>query len=194
MRIIADLDALIDQYEKLGAPTDAAQPRSDLLASIDQIIAAKPCSYDIKTEKRKDLCAKSTFRDRYEQCKSVAERLVNGGTANEEKRHMFCQLFAEEQNLRRSVVLASDPTVRTAKESLLASLRNHGVCVLSKGSIEDYYPTLCDGSDKPSKALSACTKVSTPQDARALCASVNDGQSNERPELELIFEAVFANL
>ena len=70
--IIADLDVIIDQYEKLGAPPQSAAARSTLIGDIDAIIASTPPNLRIKSEKLKDICAKTTFREKYDKCNSAA--------------------------------------------------------------------------------------------------------------------------
>lgn len=189
--IIADLDVIIDQYEKLGAPPAAAEGRSRLISDIDAIIATTPPDVLIKSEKLKDICAKATFRDKYEQCKTAVQQLAAGASATPELLAAFGALFSEEHNIRRRAVLGVHPKVLHAKERLLATLRCSGICVLSQGAVEEYYPPDCEGGDKPSKALAACARIRTTDDVRAVSPEIADEAGQQCPEFDLIFGTIF---
>ena len=70
-------------------------------------------------------------------------------------------------------------------------LRKKNVFVLEKGDIEDYYPDDVDGSDKPSKAQSFCSKVNTKEIGLSLCNNIVDGNGRARNEFEVIFGTIF---
>jgi hypothetical protein len=80
------------------------------------------------------------------------------------------------------------------KDELLASLRQSGIYVLSKGAIENYYPAAgITGGDKPSKAQSYRNVVTTRDQVVANCPTIQiNGAGVTKPELELICEAVFS--
>jgi len=48
--------------------------------------------------------------------------------------------------------MAEQADIKTAKLALIWELRKDGVFVLEQGTLEDYFPSGVEGSDKPSKA------------------------------------------
>ncbi len=62
--------------------------------------------------------------------------------------------------------------------------------VLEKGAIEKYYPAEVEGSDKPSKALSLCSLVTTSEQLKNLCKFI-DSDAAQPSEFEVIMKAIF---
>lgn len=98
-------------------------------------------------------------------------------------------LFVWEKEIARMRVCTEDAEAAAALVPLLDCLRGQGVCVLSRGAIEDYYPAAAPGSGpKPDRALAACAAVLTREEAAALSKPL----AADRPtELEEVFEALF---
>lgn len=69
-------------------------------------------------------------------------------------------------------------------------LRTENIHLLSKGSIEAYYPSGITGSDKVSRAFSACELVKTRDDALKLSPECEiNGEA--KTEFEWIFSSIF---
>jgi putative ATP-dependent endonuclease of OLD family len=101
-------------------------------------------------------------------------------------------LFSWESELSRCLACREDPVCATEIVPLLDHLRTQGICILSKGAIEEYYPDGCpaDGS-KPSRALKAALMVETEAHALALSRPLG---ANRPPELKEILAELFSGL
>jgi energy-coupling factor transporter ATP-binding protein EcfA2 len=187
VRVVADLDALIDDFDKLGASDGAARIRATLLQSIDELAEATQ-DVELKKSQIRDITGKRTFRDRYVQCREIARAISGGRAPTPEEAEFFGKLFEEEQTYIRRNLLAERPELAERKRELLAALLAEGIVVLSKGAIEMYYPEGVEGDDKPTKALAACKLIDTAEAVRALCGNGGGGEN----ELEAAFERLFA--
>lgn len=149
VRIVADLDAISDQFEKLDASEKSAGLRAELLQQVDRLI---DMSTDRKVTKSqaKDITRKRTFLKKYQYCRDIALRISGGEQVNAEDLAMFASLFDEEEKLRRRNAIQNDPRAEPAKQVLLESLRADGIVVLGRGSIEEYYPGNVLGEGKRS--------------------------------------------
>ncbi len=104
------------------------------------------------------------------------------------------EFFAWEKYWGRRDVLKQCPTeeLLLKKRELLDCLRLHGVCVLEKGTIEDYYPEGITGDNKPARAQCFCNNVTTKEQVLELCSSYykcTSGKSTS--EFEAIFHTIF---
>lgn len=189
VRIVADLDAIADQFEKLGASEAAVQMRAALITEAQTLLKKIEMSDPSRSQMR-DLVSKMTFRERYNRCKELANKCSLGATLSAAEKEEFSLLFAEEIGLEIRVVLQGDESLRDRKLALINRLRDDGIIVLSKGAIEEYYPEGARGEDKPSRALHACHLVPDRDLALTLSDQIVGGDG--RTELEHAFEAIFA--
>ena len=113
------------------------------------------------------------------------------GDVAEQTRILDEVFIAEKTNPRLEVL--RDPArleIVAKKRTLLSELRSSGVFVLEKGSTEVYYPAEVIGPDKPSKAQSFCSLVTTASAVKNLCEVIeSDGIS--LPEFETIMKRIF---
>jgi hypothetical protein len=89
---------------------------------------------------------------------------------------------------------SSDPQMLQFKHRLLEMLRTVDVYVLERGAIEQYYPDIITGADKPSRAQDFCAKVATRDAILALCGEQTvetDGTRTSVKEFDLIFRGIF---
>ena len=191
VRIVADLDAVSDQFEQLDASPESSQLRTDLYQTISALSKSQAGS-EITKSQAQDLIGKRTFMDKYKSCRDIAARISKGEMVEAEDLVLFGTLFDEEEKLRNRKILESDPRLNEAKQSLLASLRSEGIVVLSRGAIEAYYPSDITGGDKPTRAIAACRKVADSDAALKLCNSVQASDGSSQPELDLIFDCIFS--
>ena len=109
-------------------------------------------------------------------------------TISEKSLSQIDELFVWEDDIARIRACQQDQSARNALIPLLDNLREGGVCVLSRGAIEDYYPhgTPTSGS-KPERALEACRLVVDQPTAEALSEPL---EPSREPELIEIFHAL----
>lgn len=192
VRIVADLDALFDGYHHLGAKTTCDEPRSAAIQAIDARIiemgaVAPPSSRQIKDRVKQD-----GWRQKYESARSAFRQVQETGTATPEALTAIDQLYAWEQEIARHRLCRTDEQARRLLVPVLDALRGLGICVLSRGAIEDYYPTGTPASDsKPERALKAAALVTNGVEAAALSQPLSDGR---QPELKEILSALFDGL
>lgn len=185
--LIADLDTLLEGFEKLGASQAAKGIRDDLLNMLDSVIDAENLKPDPSPKLVREQVQKERFRVKLTE---LIEARANGNY--EQVVDLLNQMFLFERTKPRLEVLKdqSRAKILAKKRELISELRNSGVYILEKGAIEEYYPATVTGPDKPSKAQSFCALVSSREDSLALCEKLNvDGQ--EVAELDVVFGGVF---
>ena len=189
VQVIADLDAIIDQYKGLGASKECDVLRDELLSQV-AVIAETKGVYDIKTIEAKSITSKKPFIERYKRLKELANRASETGNITGEEREEFASLFEEEKKYQNREILTSSADVGEKKLKLLTKLRTEGIHILSKGVIEHYYPDGIEGKDKPTKALNACKYLKSKDDVLELSETV-EHKGKETSELEAIFDSIF---
>lgn len=189
--VILDLDVLISDFDKLGVSENSNAIRNRLIEALDQIAEAENIDGSPTREKIKEMVRRYTWRERYERLKVLAGKVTSGRTLTEEEIEEINLLFSEEVDTKRKMVLKRDMDQVPFKNELLTALREEKVFVLSKGTVEDYYPAGVSGEDKPSKALHACTMLRNRDSIMAVCPLVTDGE-DEVLEFEAIFKRIFA--
>jgi predicted ATP-dependent endonuclease of OLD family len=185
--MIADLDVLLESFDKLDPSENAKKLRNDLIQLIDGIIdeankLKSPPPNLLKEELQR------------ERAKELYNQLITARRANDiEKQGIILDdLFIFERTRPRLEILRdkTNNEVLAKKRDLLSELRTSGIYVLERGAIEEYYPDGVTGSDKPSKAQSFCKLVSNEEEARILSDVIpEDGTSLS--ELELILKGIF---
>ncbi len=118
--------------------------------------------------------------------------LSKGAQVSDAELEDFGNLFEGDEKLRWREIIASDSRVSADKSELLRLLRNEGIIVLSRGAIETYYLGGVCGDDKPTRAIAACRAVQSREQALSTCDQLVDNNGIMRPELELVFETIFA--
>ncbi|MFH7245423.1 MAG: AAA family ATPase [Spirulina sp.] len=185
--LIADLDTLLDGFDKLEATQVAIDIRNDLIVMIDSVIDAE----NLKPNPKPKLVREEIQKQRFEaKLKELTEARKNGN--NELVVDLLNEIFLFERSKPRLEVLKdhSHTGILAKKRELISELRSSGVYILEKGAIEEYYPSTVTGSDKPSKAQSLCSKIMSREDGLSLCEKlIVAGQ--EISELEIIFGGIF---
>lgn len=185
--IVADLDILVEGFDKLEPNARAVELRQELLRLVDGIIDAEN-----KLERPSPkLLREELQRDR---ARALYDELVLARDANDipSQSLILDELFVFERSKPRLFLLADNTRddVLSLKRKLLAELRSTGICVLEKGPIEAYYPTGIIGGDKPSRAQSFCLSITTPDQVHALCEQI-DIDGHQVPELKVIMRTIF---
>jgi hypothetical protein len=180
VNLVADLDALFDGYKHLGGDAGADALKAVAIQAIDKrvkeaAIAAEPSARQIK-----DRANRQGLRAQYTAAKGAVEQMRQTGQVSEECLATIDGMFVWEQDIARVRACREDATSGAALVPMLDNLRKQGICVLSKGAIEDYYPPGCPESEpKPTRALIAALKVKDKADATALSSPLAQGRETE---------------
>jgi putative ATP-dependent endonuclease of OLD family len=187
--VVADLDILIENFEKTNPSKKSYSLRTELLAMIDKIIAddnllEKPTVRLLKEELQRD------------RIKDLCERLIYAREKDDIQGQidLIKEIFIFEHTKPRMQVLSDSSRIEVLnkKRELLKELRKNGIFILENGDIESYYPDEIIGKDKPSLAQSLCAKITTKEEAKNLCKSWIDN-GNEVNEFDLIFGGIFSD-
>lgn len=190
VQIVADLDALFDGFQHLGATEATATLKSTAIQKLDARIAAlsmaaKPSARQIKKRVLKD-----SWRTQYVTAREALRKVQQGAAVDGATVELLDSLFAWEKDTTRLQVCTQDSEAAAALVPLLDSLREQGIYVLAQGAIEDYYPaSVSENGNKPDRALAACSAVTTKEQAVALSSPLVDGRPTELHE---VFSSIFA--
>lgn len=192
VKLVADLDALFDGYQHLRGGQACADSRQAALPIIDARIAALNVVAEPATRQIVNKVSQGSWKTRYEQAKLALRSIQATQQFDEATLQLLDQLFTWEKDIARVRVCRDDPQSASALVPVLDALRAEGICVLSQGAIEDYYPQNAPTSgSKPGRALSAAALVQTPDQAKALSRPLGEGRDTE---LEEVFREIFLNI
>lgn len=186
--IVADLDILIEDFDKVCPSDNIKQMRNDLIKDVDAIIDAEnklenPSSRLVKEELQR------------ERAKVIYNKIIDAREANDvmAQTQALDELFIFERSRPRLEVLMdiSRENILIKKRQLLSELRANRVFVWEKGAIEQYYPDGVNGTDKLSKAQSFCSLLKTTEDVKALCDIIECNQDMS-PEFCVILDGIFS--
>jgi putative ATP-dependent endonuclease of the OLD family len=187
--LIADLDTLLDGFEKLGASQIAKNLRNELIIMLDAVVDAENLKPNVSPKLVREELQKDRFRTKIEALTEARSQGDNNLVAG-----LLQDIFLFERSKPRLEVLqdSSRAEILSKKRELIAELRKSGVYILEKGAIEAYYPSTVTGPDKPSKAQSFCAQVCSREQGIALCEKLNlEGELVS--ELDIIFDGVFGD-
>jgi len=186
--IVADLDVLIEGFDKLEPSEHAIALREQMFKEVDTIIDEE----NKLPEPNMRLLREELQRDRAQRLYHDICAARSGGDHGKVSQ-LLDELFIFERTKPRMEILkdTSRPEILNRKRELLSELRTCHVYVLEKGAIEDYYPAEVNGPDKPTKAQCLCNMVKTPEVVRAMCDEV-DVNGTPVPEFDAIFQGIFS--
>lgn len=188
---LLDADAMIEGFEKFDVPQPVKELRNSLLSQLDKIAEDRRLIAVMKPEKIKEVIRRYTWRERYENLKTLARKVAAGSPLSDDEIIEIDLLFAEEDNSLRRQVFADNNIEIVGKDALLCELMNYDIFVLGRGAIESYYPPNTTGQDKPTKALTAIKILQGIDNAQDFLPKIMyEGQS--KCELELIFNHIFS--
>ncbi|MET3371232.1 energy-coupling factor transporter ATP-binding protein EcfA2 [Variovorax boronicumulans] len=190
VKVVADLDALFEGFEHLGADEPTTTLRSETLQALDQRIQQLGLVFQPSARQIKKRTQQGSWKANYEAAKGALREIQATKEVADGALALIDSLFTWEQEDLRQQVCVQDAIARAALLPLLDTLRAQGICVLSRGAIEDYYPAGAPANGpKPSRALEACTFLTTREEA---CSVSQPLAANRRTELEEILESLFA--
>jgi putative ATP-dependent endonuclease of the OLD family len=194
--IITDLDALLDGFEKLDPGTTAKNLQSRLIQVIDGCNEQDGAVTKLKTDEIKQAHSSYDLRHLWNAVKLARQEYQRDRTAITQLDAAVDAFFAwEKKNIRRDCLQkAEHPSVRQAKLDLIWELRKDHIFVLEQGALDDYYPTLVVGPDKPSRAQDFARKYKHRVDMLALSPNQTCPVSHQtRTEFEFICATIFGN-
>lgn len=189
VQLVADLDALFEGFHHLGANQLAQELRGKALQTIDARIEALDIRAEPNSRQIQRRVHQDSWKVRYEAAKNALQAVQQGAEVNAQTFTALEGLFVWEKDIARQRVCIEDEQAAASLVPLLDCLRAQGICVLSKGAIEDYYPADCPSSGpKPDRALAACAALTVRDQAKVLSKPLQEGRVSE---LEQIFETLF---
>lgn len=192
VKIVADLDALFDGFQHLGATDATVALKSAAIQKLDDRIAALVTVADPSARQIKKRVAKESWRAQYVAAREALRKVHQGAAVDGATIKLLDGLFAWEKDTTRLQICTQDEVAAAALVPLLDSLREQGICVLARGAIEDYYPgNVALGGSKPDRALAACSAVTTREQAIALASPLAAGRVSE---LEEVFGCLFTEV
>lgn len=189
VKLVADVDVLFDGYPHLAAPEVLMEVRAAAIQRIDARIQALAIPAEPSTRQITNRVQSASWRSRYNQAKQALRRVQATNIADLETINLIDGLFTWEQEIARVKACSEDTEARAALTPLLDALRAAGICVLSRGAIEDYYPDGAEGDQKPQRAMHAISLLNEPADLATVSTPLAEGRSCELSE---IFSELFA--
>jgi hypothetical protein len=188
--VLADLDAISEGFNKLGASTGCAEKQRHLMQLIGAAVAeAAPEDEDLSNNQARKLRDAPAMKELWRDAKLAWELHMEGkcewSNVQEKVEDFFTR--AVTRDLRTSLLKAppSDEIVE-AKGILISSLREEKIYVLERGAIEDYYPDSIVG-DKLTAAQAFCDEYRTAVDIRSALSRENPSEC----EFDFIFRSFF---
>jgi hypothetical protein len=189
VKLVADLDAIFEGFQHLGANPEATALRTAAVQQIDNRIAALSIQAEPAARQIKDKVNGDSWRRRYTAAKEALRAIQASGIIEQATLDSLDQLFVWEKDIARVRACREDAASADALVPLLDQLRTQGICVLSRGAIEDYYPEDAPASGpKPERALAAGALIRNRPEALAMSRPLPNGRVSE---LEQIFEEIF---
>ena len=187
--IFSDLDALVKDFNHLGASEEAQQIRQTLINTLDQRITELGITPALTGKRVKRKVNNPIWVRKYETAKEIINSVAETGNVDEQQKQALNDLFVWESEEARYTVLSTDTEVKDGLVVLLDSLRDQGIYILSKGAIEEYYPEgINSNCSKPERALKVIERVSTNESAIGLSQPLAEGRPTE---FEQIFQSIF---
>lgn len=191
VHMILDQDIITKDFDKLDVPNNIKIQHEALMDELRDIILEE--GSDGSPQNRQEverIIENYTLRDKYEKVKEITAKVTKTKFMTAEQAsymdELYKHLFSAEENKSMKRILNSEEFNSEIKYELLTSLHNQNIYVLSKGSLEDYYPRT-DVKGKLPKALKACELLTTKEEIIENCPIIN----GEKTEFELIFSNIF---
>ncbi|MEU7052583.1 AAA family ATPase [Streptomyces eurythermus] len=187
--VLADLDAVLDGFDKLGASRECHELRDRVVARVN--LLAEDEDADVSSKTLKGLRTSGSARELWQQAQRKREEYAQGLCEWEELDAAVAAFFARSASgtARRVLEEAQDPELKKMKTELLMMLRKEDIYVWELGAIEAYYPPLDanESNNKNERARRFCERYLTADDIRGLPVF----KDTSTCEFDLIFEAFF---
>ncbi len=194
--VIADLDLLVNGFDHINPDTNLRTARDKLLVKVDELIVSDTDGEEPTGRDARDARDSGELRGLWRRVRQCTEEFKTGTCTLDDLVHAVDAFYAWQRKSDRLAVLqnSTDVDLLQPKHLLLEMLRTVDVYVLERGAIEQYYPDIITGADKPSRAQDFCAKITTRDEILACCGEQklgrNDVQVSEK-EFSLIFGSIF---
>ncbi|MER7044215.1 AAA family ATPase [Streptomyces jumonjinensis] len=187
--VVADLDAVLDGFDKLGASDECRQLRDRVVSKVNELV--KDEDIKVSSSTLKSLGRSGSARTLWEHAQLKGEEHAQGLCEFEELDAAVKVFFARSASgtARRILEDAEDLELEKMKLDLLRMLRHEDIYVWERGAIEAYYPELQanESNNKNDRARMFCERYTTADAIRGLPVF----KGSAACEFDLIFEAFF---
>ncbi len=190
--IIADLDVIIEEFDKLLVDSSINKLRIELLDLIDKHIDDEQKN-DTTEGKLFIEATKDKYKTRFRELNNKYIQYQAGTIGFDDIQIAAREFFTFRYIVPRKKVLreSENSEIINKKQELLFKLRENNIFVLERGEIEDYYPEEITGRGKVDKALDYRSKMNDIVDITRNCGNVRSLSGDAKPELEVILETIF---
>lgn len=195
VHVIADLDALDDDFPKLGPSEEAQNLRNALIAAADAVILAETPLPAPTADAVRRAHGRTDVRQLWDAVREARVDFEADPATFPALQQAVDNFFTWERKKprRKCIEEAASEAVKTAKEAVLWELRRNGIYVLERGALDDYYSEQVVGGDKPAKAQSFCDRFTTREHVVPLSSLQECPVTGEvKTELEFIFSSIFS--
>lgn len=194
--VIADLDTVIDGFDKLGPSETAKDLHGELIQAINSSIEAADEPPTPKADDIKKAQGQPGVKALWDDVREAKKEFDADPTKFDALDGAMKEFFAwERKNLRQDCLTeAACPEVKRLKLALIWELRKAGTFILERGALDDYYPENLPGgnSDKPHRAQQFIAAHDTRDKVLALSPEQTcPDTAKEATEFEFIFASVF---
>lgn len=191
--VLADLDAILEGFDKLGASELCADIRNRLLSLVDRD-AKLVEENQVRSEVLKKMRKSGEVQGLWQQAATLHSAFTKGECTWDDLNSAVTAFFDRANSRTKRAVLrdAMTPDLRACKAELLSALREENIFVWERGAIEDYYPPAIylSSSNKNIQAQRFCETYATAEAIRELPAFAE----SDVCEFELIFSKFFAGV
>ncbi len=189
--VVADLDAVLDGFDKLGASRECHELRDRLVSRVNQLVEDE--NAEVPSRTLKSMRTSGSVRELWRQAQLKRVEHIQGLCEWEELDAAISAFFARSTSgtARQILEEAQDPELEKMKLELLQMLRQEDIYVWERGAIEAYYPPLKtnESNNKNDRARSFCERHATADDIRGLAVFKETADC----EFDLIFESFFGS-
>ncbi|MEV6423291.1 AAA family ATPase [Streptomyces sp. NPDC051662] len=187
--VLADLDALFDGFDKLGASKECCKLRDQVISRVQRLAADE--DVEVSSRTLKGLRTSGSARELWQQAQVKRQAHAEGLCDWEELDAAVSAFFDRPASgtARRILAEAKDDQLKEEKLRLLEMLRQEDIYVWELGAIEAYYPPLepNESNNKNVRARHFCERYVTADAIRGLPVF----KDRSGCEFDLLFEAFF---
>ncbi|MGQ5592816.1 ATP-dependent nuclease [Streptomyces sp. ESR1.13] len=188
--VLADLDAILEGFDKLGASDQCARIRSRLLSLVDRDTKLVE-ENQVRGEVLKKMRKSGEIQGLWQQAATLHAAFAKGECSWEDLNSAVTAFFDRASSRTKRAVLRDAMTqdLRESKAELLSALREENIFIWERGAIEDYYPPsiYLSSSNKNVQAQRFCESYATAEAIRGLPAFAE----SDVCEFDLIFSKFF---
>lgn len=187
VHVIADLDALNNGFDKLGASTIAIEMHADLMREVSNL--SRQMDTELSNRDASRLAARGDAKELWNTVLAAYEKFNEDRTLFTELENAVASFFAFPGRSNRMAILQEpNEVIRPGKDQLLAELARCRIHVLSEGEIENYYRYSGSAKGKVDQAIDYCSQHRSIDEYRR---NVGDTKNHLESELRNIFQSIF---